>query len=65
MQIIYNTNMANKEWILLPQRGRDMHQGLFKEAICPDGVGHHKGVHGCDGCCKDAPNEIWTEVTQD
>lgn len=23
------------------------------EDICPHGVGHEKGIHGCDGCCKD------------
>ena len=29
------------------------------------GVGHHKGVHGCDGCCANAPKAIWDEVTED
>lgn len=23
------------------------------EDICPHGVGHENGIHGCDGCCKD------------
>lgn len=23
------------------------------EDICPHGVGHENGVHGCDGCCKE------------
>lgn len=35
------------------------------EAICPHGIGHHKGIHGCDGCCKDAPAELWSQVTED
>ncbi len=58
---MYNHNW----WQLLEQRGRDMHKGLFVEAICEHGVGHHKGVHGCDGCCKDCPLEIWDKVTND
>ena len=45
----------------------------FVEAICPHGVGHHKGVHGCHmskktyghGCCYDAPEELWSTVTKD
>lgn len=23
------------------------------EYSCPHGVGHSKGMHGCDGCCRD------------
>lgn len=22
-----------------------------QEWLCPHGVGHEKGTHGCDGCC--------------
>jgi hypothetical protein len=40
-----------KDWELSVQGDRDMHRGSFAEAICPHGVGHHKGIHGCDGCC--------------
>ena len=29
--------------------------GKRTEWICPHGIGHHQGVHGCDGCCKDEP----------
>jgi hypothetical protein len=53
------------EWILSKQKGRDMHAGTFVEAICPHGIGHHKGVHGCDGCCAHWPKEISDEVTED
>ncbi len=52
-------------WQLYPQFFRDMHASPFYEAICPHGVGHHKGVHGCDGCCKDCPADIWDKVTED
>ncbi len=54
-----------KKWVLSPQVGRDMHSGIFVEAICTHGIGHHNGVHGCDGCCADAPDEIWDKVTVD
>lgn len=52
-------------WALSHQHGRDMHRGEFVEAICPHGVGHHKGVHGCDGCCGDAPAVLWAQVSED
>ena len=43
------------------------------EVICPHGVGHHKGVHGCHmskihknkSCCTDCPPELWKKVTKD
>lgn len=35
------------------------------EVICPHGVGHHKGIHGCDGCCDKAPKALWKKVTKD
>ncbi len=54
------------EWKLTgEQNGRDMHDVGFVEAICPHGVGHHKGVHGCDGCCSTAPKELWDKVSSD
>jgi hypothetical protein len=31
-------------------RQSDIH-GKLTEWICPHGVGHHRGIHGCDGCC--------------
>lgn len=43
----------------------DIHRYPFVEAICEHGVGHHKGVHGCDGCCSNVPEEIWEAVTDD
>lgn len=52
-------------WRISRQFGRDLHPGIFIEAICDDGVGHHKGVHGCDGCCANAPKEIWDKVSSD
>ena len=53
------------EWNLLEQFDRDMHPGRFVEAICFHGVGHHKGRHGCDGCCGRCPEEIWEKVSED
>lgn len=54
------------QWELsAPQNGRDMHNAGFVEALCPHGIGHHMGVHGCDGCCAHAPIEIWEKVSQD
>lgn len=46
-------------------RFSDIRTGGLIEAICPHGIGHHKGVHGCDGCCADAPPEIWEQVTDE
>lgn len=50
-----------KKWELSKQFGRDIHGNPFFVALCPHGIGHHKGIHICDGCCKDAPKEIWDE----
>ena len=25
--------------------------GYKDEELCPHGIGHDDGVHGCDGCC--------------
>jgi hypothetical protein len=27
-------------------------KGIIVEYTCPHGIGHDKGVHGCDGCCE-------------
>lgn len=51
-------------WTLDEQFGRDMHPGRFVEAVCAHGLGHHRGVHGCDGCCP-APEDIWEKVSVD
>ncbi len=60
------TQSLKPEWTLSkPQNSRDMYAAGFIEAICPHGIGHHKGVHGCDGCCKNPPKEMWDKVTQD
>ena len=64
---------SEAEWTLYKQNYRDMHAAGFVEAICPHGVGHHKGVHGCHmsditpgyGCCHDCPPELWEQVTSD
>jgi hypothetical protein len=44
---------------------RDIHDNPFTEAICEHGVGHHKGIHGCDGCCHYWPPEISNKVSKD
>ncbi len=54
-----------EEWKLLPQTGRDIHSGIFVEALCAHGVGHHNGTHGCDGCCSDMPKDILKQVSKD
>lgn len=54
-----------ENWKLSKQTGRDMHRGVFVEAICEHGIGHHNGVHGCDGCCSDMPKEMSKQVTKD
>ena len=28
-----------------------------EEILCPHGVGHGKGIHGCDGCCSKLKDE--------
>lgn len=72
MKLILNLKMATnklktpKGWKLWEQHFRDIHKSPFFEASCPHGVGHHKGVHGCDGCCrKILETEMWAEVTED
>ena len=52
-------------WSLTPPQSRDIHGTGFVEAVCSHGVGHHKGVHGCDGCCEDCPDELWDKVTDE
>jgi hypothetical protein len=37
------------DYHLSVQNHRDMHDAGFTELICPHGIGHHKGIHGCDG----------------
>lgn len=37
--------------------------GKRTEWICPHGIGHHRGVHGCDGCCANEPK--MKETTED
>lgn len=54
-----------EKWKLTEPHWRDLHEPGFVEAICEHGIGHHKGVHGCDGCCAKAPKEIWGKVTNE
>ena len=54
-----------ENWRLSRQIGRDMHRRLFIEAICEHGIGHHNGVHGCDGCCSDMPKELEEQLSKD
>lgn len=51
------------KWTLSTPHWRDIHGSDFVEAFCEHGTGHHKGVHGCDGCCADWPEEISQKVT--
>ena len=53
------------KWTLKSQFGRDIHSSTFIEAVCEHGVGHHWGVHGCDGCCAKWPKEISDKVSKD
>jgi hypothetical protein len=39
--------------------------GKRTEWVCQHGTGHHKGVHGCDGCCSKAPKDMWDKVPSD
>jgi hypothetical protein len=54
-----------EEWSVLSAVGRDIHRGVFVEAVCAHGIGHHLGVHGCDGCCETMPEEIKNKVTKE
>ena len=54
-----------ENWKLSSQIGRDMYNGVFVEAICEHGIGHHWGVHGCDGCCANWPKEISYKVSKE
>ncbi len=49
---------TSKTWIkhrkyepssLFPFEGDEA--GFSEEYLCEHGIGHEKGVHGCDGCC--------------
>lgn len=53
------------KWKLERQVGRDMHDYIFNEAICEHRIGHHKGVHGCDGCCANWPKDVSDFVSED
>ena len=50
--------MKQKDWYL-------NHRMYVTEAVCKHSVGHHKGIHGCDGCCENVPEDIWSKVTED
>lgn len=56
--------MISDEWTLT-EEWRDIHGTNFVEAKCAHGIGHHKGIHGCDGCCDSWPQEISDKVTRD
>lgn len=49
--------------------GWSLHERTFDmakiEAICPHGIGHHQGIHGCDGCCGAMPEDLKDQVTKD
>lgn len=56
---------ASGVWQLSKPHFRDIHGPAFIEAYCDHGVGHHKGVHGCDGCCEHWPEDIASKVSID
>ncbi len=58
-----NTTKPN-EW-KFEKRWSDIRTNGLIEAICSHGIGHHKGVHGCDGCCNSCPKELWDKVTEE
>ncbi len=62
-----NKEMKTKpqEWKLTDHYFRDIHGSNFVEAICAHGVGHHRGIHGCDGCCDDMPIVLLNKTTKD
>lgn len=49
----------------LQKRWSDIRSDGLIEALCDHGVGHHRGIHGCDGCCRDWPEEVAQETTKD
>lgn len=53
-----------EEW-KIEKRWSDIREDGLIEAICAHGVGHHNGVHGCDGCCANMPKELSDKLTTD
>jgi hypothetical protein len=49
----------------LQKRWSDIRSNGLIEVICQHGIGHHNGIHGCDGCCAICPDELWEKVTND
>ena len=49
----------------IKKRSSDIRSNGLIEAICDHGVGHHNGVHGCDGCCNNMPKEIKDQLTHE
>lgn len=52
----------------LEKRWPDIHTNDgagFIEAVCEHDVGHHRGIHGCDGCCADWPKEVEEATTKE
>lgn len=64
--MFYKTMTRDKyEWVLTEPHWRDIHGTAFVEAICEHGIGHHNGIHGCDGCCIECPMHLWEKVSKD
>lgn len=53
---------ANEQWKIVG-RFSDIRAGGITEAICPHGIGHHRGRHGCDGCCGTPEAKTYMEQT--
>jgi len=53
------------EWKVTKPTFRDIHGSGFVEATCAHGIGHHRGIHGCDGCCFEWPKEISEQTTNE
>ena len=41
-----NTKKEKRIW----ERHYRNDKGIWEDT-CPHGIGHDKGIHGCDGCC--------------
>jgi len=60
-----NTNKNEiGDWKLI-KRFSDIRSEELIEAICKHGVGHHTGIHGCDGCCREMPKKLQCKVTRE
>lgn len=58
--------MGNNNDKSIKTRFSDMDpSGERTEWVCDHGIGHHRGVHGCDGCCVNEPKMELTTLDED